>query len=525
MVKSPGPKHSKPRKEPVTIDLDPKDVERKPGEAKPSADTAPSKPDDGAIGTSPNTGEKSASTGAGEAKADPVAPAGDTRSQGSGPAQAEPAASPSVSQAKAAAGGPESTKAGSAASPSAASKAQSDAGTTSDGSKANHKDGAGAERKASGPAVPPSGAGGAGGMKPPSDTRGTASARPGRGTALLAGLAGGLIALLLVAVLQWAGMWPVGTAARGSGEVAELRMQIDELRQAMADDETGATSEDIDARIGEAVEASVAPLRDELASLQADLPDGSGEAADLQPLQERLDAVESALATIGDGSPDGLQAEADERLAALETRVEAIEAGAGQDDELAARMDGLEQELAAVRTEMGERADEPRAALVIAASALKMAIDRGDGFQSELETYASLAPDAESVASLGAFAEAGVPTRSAILADLPAAADRMVAAGRARDEGADFLGNLWQSARDLVAVRPIGAIEGDSTEAIVARLEAAVREGEYGTALSEYEALPAAAQSAGADYMEGVRARHEVDGLMDEALTGALRAS
>lgn len=235
--------------------------------------------------------------------------------------------------------------------------------------------------------------------------------------------------------------------------------------------------------------------------------------------------MESALATIGDGSPDGLQAEADERLAALETRVEAIEAGAGQDDELAARMDGLEQELAAVRTEMGERADEPRAALVIAASALKMAIDRGNGFQSELETYASLAPDAESVASLGAFAEAGVPTRSAILADLPAAADRMVAAGRARDEGADFLGNLWQSARDLVAVRPIGAIEGDSTEAIVARLEAAVREGEYGTALSEYEALPAAAQSAGADYMEGVRARHEVDGLMDEALTGALRAS
>jgi hypothetical protein len=519
MVKSPGPKHSKPRKEPVTIDLDPKEVERKPASgASSSADAPTSRTDAGAGVDSATEGDK------------PGTSRGDTAA---GP-QAKPASPSQTATSASSSTGPNtsadrsaSPKAGSAPSSAAASATSSSAGSDAAGkSKPVSKEGSGSDRKSTGAAVPPSGAGGAGGPTPHPGARGAPPSAPRRGTALLAGIAGGLIALLLVAVLQWAGMWPIGTTARSSGEVAELRMQVEELRQAMAAGEPELTGDELDARIGEAVESGVAPLREEIASLQAEAADAGDEPVDLQPLQERLDALEASLAGLSDGaSPETALAEVEERFSALESRLAAIEADAEANDELASRMSELEQQVAGIQSDLGERADEPRAALVIAASALKAAIDRGHGFQTELETYAALSPDAESAAALGNYAADGVPTRSAILAELSPAADRMVDAGRDRQESDDFLGNLWQSARDLVTVRPIGSVEGDSVEAIVARLEAAIREGDYGRALSEYETLPPAAQSAGADFMDGVRARHDADMIVDEALTRALRAS
>lgn len=518
MVKSPGPKHSKPRKEPVTIDLDPKEVERKPAAgASSSADAPTSKPDAGAAG--PATEGDKPRTSQGDTAAGPHA-------KPASPSQTATSAS-STSGPKASSDRSESPKAGSASSSAAAGATSASAGGASSGeSKPVSKEGSGSVRKSTGAAVPPSGAGGAGGSTTPPGARGAPPSAPRRGTALLAGIAGGLIALFLVAVLQWAGMWPIGTTARGSGEVAELRMQVEDLRQAMAAGEPEFTAEELDARIGEAVESGVAPLREEIASLQSEAADAGGEPVDLQPIQERLDTLETSLAALGDGaSPEAAPAEVEERFSALESRLDAIEADAGADDELASRLSDLEQQVAAIQSELGERADEPRAALVIAASALKAAIDRGDAFQTELETYAALSPDAESAAALGAYADEGVPTRNAILAELSPAADRMVAAGREREESDDFFGNLWQSARDLVTVRPIGSVEGDSVEAMVARLEAAIREGDYRRALSEYDTLPPAAQAAGADFIDGVRARHEADALVDEALTRALRAS
>lgn len=342
----------------------------------------------------------------------------------------------------------------------------------------------------------------------------------------MAGLAGGLIALLLVALLQWAGVWPIGSAPRESTSFADMQAQVDELRDAIAASGPALSADDISARIGEDVEAGIAPLREEIASLQAGIGEAGGEPVDLQPLETRLDELEAAIAGLGEGgSPDAGIAEIEERFAALDARLEALESTDGPADDLTARLDEIEQALTAVQSELSEREGEPRAALVIAASALKTAIDRGDGFQAELDTYAALAPDSEGVTSFGAYAADGVPTHNALLVDLPDAADRMVAAGRQREESDDFIANLWQSARDLVSVRPVGTIEGDSVEALVARLEAAVRSGDYGAALAEYEQLPPAAQSAGADFMDRVRARHEIDTLVNEALTRALRAS
>ena len=47
-----------------------------------------------------------------------------------------------------------------------------------------------------------------------------------------------------------------------------------------------------------------------------------------------------------------------------------------------------------------------------------------------------------------------------------------------------------RSAESLVKVRPIGAVEGAGVPETVARMEVAVKPGDYAKALAEYDTLP-----------------------------------
>ena len=190
----------------------------------------------------------------------------------------------------------------------------------------------------------------------------------------------------------------------------------------------------------------------------------------------------------------------------------------------AGRIDGLERQVASFSERLAEQAEQPGVALAIAASALKAAIDRGTPFMSELETYAAIAPDSPEVAALRDMAAAGVPTRAAIEAQMPAAATAMIAAGRPVDAQAGIVDRLLSSAQSLVAVRPVGMAEGSDAPAIVARMETLLRNGDLAGALAEYDTLPPAAKAAGADLAAQIRARHSADEIVGRALAAALRA-
>ena len=49
---------------------------------------------------------------------------------------------------------------------------------------------------------------------------------------------------------------------------------------------------------------------------------------------------------------------------------------------------------------------------------------------------------------------------------------------------------LLASAESLIKVRPIGAVEGETVPAKVARMEVAVKAGDFAKAIAEYETLP-----------------------------------
>lgn len=356
-----------------------------------------------------------------------------------------------------------------------------------------------------------------------------------RGGGLIAGLAGGVAAIAIAAGLQFAGLLPGVTpqpapAAPDHGPaIAALEAEIAGLKNALAAiPAPGEGDEALDARIA-GIEERVTELASGLETLRGEVerPDARPETAegapvDLSPFEERIAALETALGDMRETTaPAAALAAVEQALASLRD-----ELAAGRDGQAAAasRLDALEAAVATLTGRVDEQAEAPATAIIIAASSLKAAIDRGTPFTTELDTYAALAPDAPGLDELRALAASGVATRAQIAAQSDAAANAMIAAARPVDPDAGIVDRLMGSMMGLVQVRPIGTVEGAGVPEIAARLDAAVQAGDYERALAEYETLPAEARAAGERFIERLLARHTADRLVDAALAAALRA-
>lgn len=505
MVKTPRTRHSKTEKEPVTIDLAPGDVAR--------VSTEPDQPGDAVAADAPDD------TVAADANSEPAP-------RGADGEKADAAAGDQDQDQDRAATGAGDTAGASADTVRPRDDRKPDAASP----------GAGFGRKEAAASPPP--------PPPPA---------PRRGGALAGGVAGGVIALLVAGGLQYSGFLPglgrtvqTDTAAVSALEVqvAQLKERLDALGQAGGDPA-------LDGRVAQA-EERVSALASELDQLRAQVSSlGSGEpgempAVDLGPLEARISAVEANLAALGSEAGD---APSEDALAAVEGQFSALreaiaalrtatdqsagdiaaireDVTAARDAQSAAisRIDALERTLGELGSKVDEQAAMPGTATIIAASALKAAIDRGLPFVTELETYASLAPDAPEIEELRGYASTGVPTRSQIAAESDAAANAMIAVSRPVDPQAGFVDKLWGSAMGLVQVRPIGMVEGEEVPQIAARLDAAVQAGDYERAIAEFASLPDAAKAAGEGFMAKVQARHAADRLVDQALAAALKA-
>ena len=81
---------------------------------------------------------------------------------------------------------------------------------------------------------------------------------------------------------------------------------------------------------------------------------------------------------------------------------------------------------------------------------------------------------------------------------------------------------MLTSAKSLVQVRPVGNVSGDSVEAIAARFEDKVKNGDLPGAVTEWNSLPDAAKSASAAFKQSLEARTRVEDLVGAALSKAI---
>ncbi len=386
-----------------------------------------------------------------------------------------------------------------------------------------------------------------GGATPPSaPSRATSNSRM---SSLTGGIIGGLLALIGGAGLQWAGVFPsMGPEPAPAQQVdlGPVQTEIDDLKaQIIAlEKNPGAPISDlaqasIDAAIGSSQEAvekvssleqALQSIDGKIAEIEANISAGAaGENVGLETLAARVADIEGALA-----SPGGqISPEMQSVIESLQTELAAAQSGlAAQSDNLATlegtiaeQMTSLDAKISGMGEQLESGTSGANVAAAIASAGLKSAIDRGGSFMTELEAFASVAGDGETVATLRNYAASGVATISQLSDQFPSVHNRIIAVGDGLDENAGVADRLMASARSLVQVRTVGDVEGESPDQIAARIEARLKESDLASALAEWESLPDASKEASAEFAESLRARQTVDALVANALSSAMAAA
>ena len=232
-----------------------------------------------------------------------------------------------------------------------------------------------------------------------------------------------------------------------------------------------------------------AGLREARAALEA-LPAGGGDPA----LEQRLAALETRLGDLELGSvaTDGASAAAGFRaeLAALKTEVEAQKAA------LAASIEAATE---AARAQLAQAEAMAEAARVDSAlGQVRAALDSGAAFAPAL---ADLASAGQAVpAALSDTAESGVPTLLALQEAFPEAARAALDAALRADMGDGMAERMVSFLRTQTGARSLTPREGNDPDAVLSRVEAALRAGDLAAALAEAMALPPEGQQALAEW-------------------------
>jgi hypothetical protein len=313
--------------------------------------------------------------------------------------------------------------------------------------------------------------------------------RPTASGALAAGILGGLVALAGAGVLQYAGYVPSPGPGRDNGSVEQN-------------------------------------LTNEIEAIKAELQSRPApEAVDIAPLESRLATLEQTVQTSGGaGAPEvtAIKAEVDnltKEIATLKTELaDARQAADAARSELATRIEQAEQKL-------DEPVNDIRMAKAVAVTALKTAIDRGGPFLAELDALKSIAPEDPAVKELAQDAPTGVATRTELRATFPQTASAMLDAIHQPDPNEGIFDRLVSSAMSGIRVRPVGSVDGDTPEAVIARIENKLNDGDLKGASLEWANLPEPAKSAGQDFKEKLDRRLHVETVIDAAVAAAMTRS
>jgi hypothetical protein len=254
------------------------------------------------------------------------------------------------------------------------------------------------------------------------------------------------------------------------------------------------------------------------------------QALSAQPATESSEAAKAALATL-DRELASIRTEAGRLGQRLDTVAGDVDlrlktfARAADLAPLQAKVTDVERQLQSVLSSEAERgANSTRALLSLELAGLKRVMDRGEPFTNELAAVKRAAGDKLDLKPLERYMRDGVPTTADIAKSFRKVSDAMLDA-EAEPADATLMQRLLTSARSIVRVRKAGHSPDDtSVEAVVARMDAALKEGRLAEVLAQGRMLPPKAALAGEDWLRQVEARKVVD-VATASLEDQLKAS
>lgn len=150
------------------------------------------------------------------------------------------------------------------------------------------------------------------------------------------------------------------------------------------------------------------------------------------------------------------------------------------------------------------------AASALAASSLMQAAQGSRPFDQELKALAAIAPSLD-LRALALDAERGAPSRAALAASFPDYAARAASAARAPGDDAGVLARIGYALSRVVALRRVRDVPGEGSDAMLARAERQIADGDVVGALATLEALPAGAKDALGPWRERAERRARID--------------
>ncbi len=317
--------------------------------------------------------------------------------------------------------------------------------------------------------------------------------------------------------------------AQLTGQVADLRTALENRLAAQRKDLT----QEIDTRItasaeaAEAARAGTQRIDREVAALRAE---ANRMAARLDQLKTAADQLEIGLKAVREDAASTKTA-----LDAARTELAAQVKAAAKPADVAAAVTPVAQRIAKLETsvdgvlkaEADRKSNAERIVLSLELGNLKRTLERGLPYEKELAEVRKVAGSRIDLAPLARYQATGVPTLSDLAESFRPIANAILDA-EAEQGDATVLDRLMSGAKTLVRVRKTSHEAGDtSTEAMLSRMETAVKDGRLALVLSEAKKLPAKAQAPAKDWLAKVEARNAVDVALttiDAALKSSLGA-
>lgn len=231
-------------------------------------------------------------------------------------------------------------------------------------------------------------------------------------------------------------------------------------------------------------------------------------------LGERVQSIKSDA----DKLSEGLKI-ANEKIEAVTAAVDGLKGSVAKPQDVATAVAPVAEKLVAleksvadvVKSEGDRRANAERIVLALELSNLKRALDRGLPYAAEFASVAKASGGKTDLTALARYKDDGVlPLAELNRQFRPVAAAAIDAEAKVADAG--IVDQLLAGARSVVRVRKVEHNPDDrSTEAVVARMEAALRDGRLGEFLDEQKQLSDKARAATVDFTAKVEARHTAD--------------
>jgi hypothetical protein len=270
-------------------------------------------------------------------------------------------------------------------------------------------------------------------------------------------------------------------------------------------------------------------LRQQIAAIPA-----PAAAVDLAPLEAQVATLEASIAAIGAGASGadatalaetiaGLEAGIGEIRAALEALTQRTATAEQAVATLSGEVDATRSAVSAQTSLIGSSDIGPAVRLPLLVSGVESAFANGRPYEAELDGLTTLLPDLAVPGAIRTAAPEGLPRPDAVAAAFTEAVPAILA-GRTALASGDLTQDAIEWAKGLLALRPVEETDGDTPEAVVSRLEAAVARRDFVAAATLLDQLPQPMQAAAGTSATGIRTLAAANGFIAALRTTALEA-